>query len=99
MLDTLEPLEVAGCQLWRFPTFADPRGHLTVAELAAMPFPVRRVFFVSGVPRNQTRGNDAQRSCKELLLALSGSIVATVEDGRRKQDIVLLPHRNVGLVI
>ncbi len=92
------PLEVKGCRLWRFPTIADLRGRLTVAELAAMPFPVRRVFFVSGVPANQTRGNDARRAGEELLLALNGSMLVTLDDGRCKQDI-MLRHGEVGLVV
>jgi hypothetical protein len=37
-------LEVARCRFCRLPTTVDGRGHLTVAEFAAVPFPVRRVF-------------------------------------------------------
>jgi UDP-2-acetamido-3-amino-2,3-dideoxy-glucuronate N-acetyltransferase len=90
--------EVARCRLCRFPAIADGRGHLTVAEFAEMPFPVRRVFFISGVPPGETRGDHAQRTCVELLLPVNGSVVVTIDDGRRKQDI-LLQDRNVGLVI
>jgi UDP-2-acetamido-3-amino-2,3-dideoxy-glucuronate N-acetyltransferase len=93
-----EPLEVNGCHLWRFPAIADSRGHLTVAEFAAVPFPVRRIFFISDVPANQTRGKDAQITGEKLLLAISGSMLATVEDGTRRQEI-MLQHRNVGLVL
>jgi hypothetical protein len=98
MLDSSEPLEVNGCRLWRFPTIAESGGHLTIAELAAMPFPVRRIFFISDVPENQTRGNDAQRMGEELLLAINGSVLATIEDGTRKQEI-MLRDRNVGLAV
>jgi UDP-2-acetamido-3-amino-2,3-dideoxy-glucuronate N-acetyltransferase len=90
--------EVAQCCLCRFPAIADGRGHLMVAEFAEMSFPVRRVFFISGVPPGETRGDHAQRTCVELLLPVNGSVVVTVDDGRRKQDI-LLQDRNVGLVI
>jgi hypothetical protein len=90
--------EVARCRLCRFPAIADGRGHLTVAEFGAMPFPVRRVFFISEVPPGEIRGGHAQISCMELLLPVRGSVVVTVDDGRRRQDI-LLRDRNVGLVI
>jgi WxcM-like protein len=62
---------------------------LTVAELAAMPFPVRRLFFISDVPADETRGHDAQRATQELLLALNGSMLVTLDDGTRKQDLTL----------
>jgi WxcM-like, C-terminal len=91
-------LEVARCRLWRFPAIVDRRGHLTVAEFAAMPFPVRRTFFISEVPPGQTRGGHAQRSCVELLLPIAGSVVVTIDDGVRTQDI-LLQDSHVGLVI
>jgi hypothetical protein len=98
MPSSSESIEVNGCRWWRFPTIADSRGHLTIAELAATPFPVRRIFFISDVPAGQTRGNDAQRTGEELLLAISGSMLATIEDGTRRQEI-MLRHCNVGLVI
>jgi WxcM-like, C-terminal len=84
--------------LWRFPTTVDRRGHLTVAEFAAMPFPVRRAFFISEVPPDQARGGHAQRSCVELLLPVTGSVVVTIDDGMRAQD-VLLQDPDVGLVV
>jgi len=93
-----KPLNVTGCHLYRLPSIVDARGHLTIAELAALPFPVRRVFFISDVSPGQTRGNHARRTCVELVLAVRGSLLVTIEDGARKQD-VLLQDRNVGLVI
>jgi UDP-2-acetamido-3-amino-2,3-dideoxy-glucuronate N-acetyltransferase len=94
----LEQIDVSGCQLWRFPTFVDSRGQLTVADVAAMPFQARRVFFILNVPKQQMRGNHALRASEELLLAISGSVVVTVEDGKNKQEITLRDP-NVGLVI
>ena len=91
-----QQLRVTGCQWWQFPDFVDSRGQLSVADLATMPFTVRRVFFISGVPAGEMRGNHAQKTGKEILLALSGSIVATIEDGRSKQEIAL-NEGNIGL--
>ena len=82
-------LEVRGCRLWRLPTIVDSRGRLTVAELATMPFPVKRLFFIADVPAGETRGHDAQGTTKELLLALGGSLLVTLDDGTRKQDVTL----------
>jgi UDP-2-acetamido-3-amino-2,3-dideoxy-glucuronate N-acetyltransferase len=63
-----------------------------------MPFAVRRIFFISGVPTDQTRGHDAHRASEGLLLAISGSMLVTLDDGMRKQGI-MLQHRDVGLVV
>jgi dTDP-4-dehydrorhamnose 3,5-epimerase-like enzyme len=93
-----EPLTVAGCRFWQFPTFADQRGYLTVADFATMSFPVRRVFYISQVPEGQTRANHAQRESKELLLAITGTVSVLIDDGRNRQSIVLW-RRNVGLLI
>jgi hypothetical protein len=93
-----EPLDVNGCRTWLFHSIADVRGRLTMAEVATMPFPVQRIFFISGVPTGQTRGHDAQRAGEELLLAVSGSVLVTLDDGTRKQDI-MLRRCNEGLVV
>jgi len=84
--------------MWQLPTITDVRGHLIVAELAAMPFPVQRLFFITDVPAGGTRGHDAQRASQELLLAVSGSMSVTLDDGRRKQDI-MLSGRGEGLFV
>lgn len=94
----MEALAVKGCEFWRIPTFGDSRGNLTVTELDAMPFPVRRVFFITEVPVGEKRAGHAQRTGRELLLAIRGSLVVTVDDGTRKQEI-LLQHPEVGLVL
>jgi hypothetical protein len=93
-----EPLDVKGCSLWRLPNVVDPRGKLTIAELHAMPFPVRRVFFVSAVPANKTRGHNAHKSCKELIYAINGSVAVAIDDGVRKQEVIL-KDCNIGLVV
>jgi hypothetical protein len=89
MHNASESIDVSGCRFWRFPTSADARGELTVAEFAAMPFAVRRIFFISHVPPDQTRGEDAEKIGDKLLLAINGSMVVTIDDGARKQTIPL----------
>jgi WxcM-like protein len=93
-----ERLKVDRCRLWRLPTIVDMRGQVLVAELAAMPFPVRRVFFVSRVPGNESRGHHAHKSGEELLFAIKGSVAVTLDDGTRRADVVL-QDPGLGLVI
>jgi dTDP-4-dehydrorhamnose 3,5-epimerase-like enzyme len=93
-----DSLKVKACRLWRLPTFVDARGRLTSAELDALPFAVRRIAFISGVPAGQTRGAHAHRVCQEFLLAVTGTVSITLDDGACKQDVVL-QDAGLGLVV
>ena len=43
-------------------TIDDPSGRLTAIEGDAIPFPVRRVFYITDVPAGASRGGHAQRA-------------------------------------
>ncbi len=52
----------------------DSRGLLTVFDsVKDLPFEVKRVFFLSNVPPNKTRGAHGHFSCEQYLFCLSGS--------------------------
>jgi acetyltransferase-like isoleucine patch superfamily enzyme/dTDP-4-dehydrorhamnose 3,5-epimerase-like enzyme len=92
-------LQIAGCRLWRFPTFGDMRGDITVAQFDShLPFDIKRMFFVHNVPSGDVRGEHAHRTCAQLLLALSGSVSVVVDDGVRREEI-RLDNPSVGLFI
>ena len=69
-----------------FPKITDPRGNLTVAQAH------------TDVPGGECRGGHAHKSCKEVLIALSGSFHVTVDNGE-EQKTVLLNHPYQGLLI
>ena len=58
-------------------------GTLSVFQWDAdgVPFPIARVFTISGVPAGDQRANHAHRACAQLLVCLSGSVEITVNDG------------------
>lgn len=87
-------LVVAGTRLIEFGRFPDARGELIVGD--HLPFGVRRIFSVSGVPAGADRGIHAHRTCEQLLVCQTGSVVAVVDDGVREQR-VLLDDPAVGL--
>lgn len=58
--------------------FTETRGILGVAEFSQLPFVPKRLFWISGVPSGTSRAGHAHRSCTQLLIGISGSIVATV---------------------
>ena len=77
----------------------DPSGNLTVTEgLKAVPFEIRRVYWVYDVPSGQYRGGHAHKKCLEMLVAMSGSFHVTLDDGHTRETI-LLNHPYQGLLI
>jgi dTDP-4-dehydrorhamnose 3,5-epimerase-like enzyme len=83
-------LRVRGCFLLRLPSFRDLRGAITVVESDGnLPFLAARVFFVYGVPSQSIRGAHAHRTCAQVLFALTGSVVVSVDDGIRNDRVCL----------
>lgn len=86
--------------LHRVPTFVrrDARGRLLPVELSEISFPVRRVFTVTGVPRGQTRGGHAHRTCWQALFCITGAVAVTVT-GPKHEGTIRLDDQAPGLVI
>jgi hypothetical protein len=62
----------------------DWNGVLTIFEgnaSHAVPFPIARVFTITGVSAGGTRGNHLHRHCSQLLVCLHGSIDVSLNDG------------------
>lgn len=76
----------------------DARGSLSVLDDEALPFLVKRVFWIYDVPGEAERGGHAHRTCTELLFALNGSLRVTLTDGHQEYT-VLLDCPTQGLVI
>jgi hypothetical protein len=67
-------------KFWRL----EQNGTLSVfagSDPDGVPFPIARVFTITDVPRGAKRGNHAHRGCSQLLVCLSGSIEAHLDDG------------------
>ncbi len=80
------------------PRIADPRGNLTVAEGASLPFAVSRVYWVYDVPGGEHRGGHAHKHCRELIVAVSGAFTVTLDNGKGKRSF-LLNHPYQGLLV
>jgi len=76
-----------GARLIDFGRVHDDRGLLIVGD--HLPFGARRIFTVQGVPDGANRGIHAHRKCQQLLVCLQGSVVAVVDDGVQRREVVL----------
>jgi hypothetical protein len=88
---------------WRtidLPTVIDPRGKLTFIESErAVPFPIRRAYWIYDVPGGDVRGpGHAYRALEELIVALSGSFDVALEDGTSR-EVVNLNRSYYGLYV
>lgn len=87
MSDDFLPQGVRWIQL---PQNVDSRGHLTFLESDVhIPFAVKRVFWISNVPKGQTRGGHAHWTCHEVVFAVAGQFEIELDDGQHRATIVV----------
>ena len=75
----------------QFKEYGDERGNLVVAEGSGMdiPFDIKRVFYMYGSDPEIIRGEHANRETEFVLINVSGSSKVLVDDGYKKEVIVL----------
>ncbi|NEU12620.1 WxcM-like domain-containing protein [Methylobacterium sp. BTF04] len=83
---------IEGAQLLAHCLHTDARGDLVAfEEFKNLPFPLERVFFIKVDAPEVVRGGHAN-SCDELIVALSGSVLVEVDNGREQSHIRLCTH-------
>jgi dTDP-4-dehydrorhamnose 3,5-epimerase-like enzyme len=71
------------CELVELGVVQEARGWLCVAETSTqVPFEIKRVYWVSGVPAGGERAHHAHREQQELLVAAQGGFTVRCDDGR-----------------
>lgn len=86
-------------QLVDIPQRGDARGGLSVVELGgALPFPVRRVYWIHGTAPGVSRGFHAHKQLRQLCVCVAGSVRLSLFDGRREESVVL-DSNSQGLLI
>lgn len=88
-----------GYKLLRFESFRDERGGLVaVEENRQIPFQIRRVYWIYGVPSGAWRGFHAHRHLSQVAVALSGSCRFLIDDGEKRTEVIL-DNPETGLLI
>ena len=65
------------------------RGNLVALEESEIPFNIRRVFYVYGVPDQERRGGHAHKTTEQLLICLNGECKVICSDGNNFKETVL----------
>lgn len=83
------------------PKIMDPtRGNLSVVEqLKEVPFEVKRVYWTYDVPSGESRGGHAHKQLKQLIIAMSGSFIVNLDDGKGNTASYHLNHPWEGLLV
>ena len=77
-------------QLVDIPQRGDARGLLSVADLGgALPFPVRRAYWIHGTASGVSRGFHAHKNLRQLCVCVAGSVRFSLFDGNREESVVL----------
>ena len=77
-------------QLVDIPQRGDARGQLSVAEIGgALPFVVRRVYWIHGTKPGVSRGFHAHKQLHQFCVCVAGSVRLSVFDGQREESVVL----------
>lgn len=83
-------LGIGDAYLASWPVRRDLRGSLIAVELEeSLPFEVRRLFFVYGVPSVHVRGAHSHRTCHQFLICVSGSVSVLLDDGSKQTSVPL----------
>jgi dTDP-4-dehydrorhamnose 3,5-epimerase-like enzyme len=76
----------------------EERGRLVELDFDALPFTVRRVFMITGVPPGTKRGGHRHRSGAQVLVCISGRIDVELRRGAARTAVTLTPDSD-GLCI
>lgn len=87
------------CSLFKFLNITDKYGNLTpVEELVDIPFNIKRVYYITKVAKDITRGFHAHRKLHQVLICLNGSVNIKVKTPREEAEFIL-DNPSVGLYI
>ncbi len=90
---------IGGCRLIPLVRRGDERGSLVAIEnKLSVPFNVGRVYYIYDTKEGVSRGHHSHRNLQQLLIAVNGSCVVTLDDGTKRQSVTL-DQREIGLFI
>ena len=77
-------------KLFSLKTISETRGEISILEIEnEIGFAAKRFFIVSGVPSNEKLGQHAHIEGEQLLIAVNGSLKASIFDGSTTQEFEL----------
>lgn len=73
-----------------FTPLGDDRGSLVALEGSRnIPFDIKRVYYIFGTKEGVARGFHAHKGLKQVAVCVSGHCRFFLDDGRRKEEVIL----------
>lgn len=90
IISIMKNYSIDDCKIIDLPKISDPRGNLTFIEGGNhIPFDIKRVYYLYGVPAIAGRGSHAHRNLHQLIIPVSGSFDIILDDGFKKKRFTL----------
>ena len=91
---------VSNTNIIEFKAFSDSKyGSLVSIEaMRNIPFKIRRIYYIFGVPGGETRGHHSHNELEQVLICISGSVTIVVSTADTEEE-VLLDSQTKGLYI
>lgn len=71
-------------------TISDKRGSLCFIEKCnSIPFEIKRVYYIYDVPSHENRGAHAHKALRQIFIAISGSFVLKLFNGKQEKEYFL----------
>jgi hypothetical protein len=81
---------VFDCNIIHLPKIYNRAGSITpVQNNIEIPFGIKRLFYLYDIPGGESRGGHAHRTLNQFLIAASGSLDVTLDDGHSKKTVHL----------
>ena len=86
----MKKITVHDCSIIKLPKINNRAGNITpIANSIAIPFDIKRVFYIYDIPGGENRGAHAHRECHQFLVAASGSFEIELNDGTANRTVML----------
>jgi dTDP-4-dehydrorhamnose 3,5-epimerase-like enzyme len=87
------------CSLFKFLSIDSNYGNLTpIEELLDVPFDIKRIYYITNVPQDASRGFHAHRKLHQVLICVNGSVRIKVKNPKEETEFIL-NNPSVGLYI
>lgn len=60
-----------------------------------LPFIVKRIYFISNVPKGATRGNHAHKELMQIMWVVGGNVLLSLDNGIERLDYELIDSQNL----
>tara|TARA_B100000927_G_scaffold135403_1_gene109239 strand:+ start:1926 stop:2330 length:405 start_codon:yes stop_codon:yes gene_type:complete len=80
------------------PSFEGNSGSLSAIEFNNLPFEVKRIFYITKVPKGFERGFHAHKNTQQFLVCLQGSCDVYLEY-KKESEIIKLEKNSEGILI